>query len=195
MARVLVTGVTGGLGRALIKGLVRQHSVLGVATHALSNVEDRCEQFIVADIAEVNWDAVLADCETLFHLASYVHKPSRSEGDRASAWRTNVEATVRLADACRRHSTLLVFASSVAALQCGAAQQETTTAPSDYAKTKWWAERQIESQANQGLRFVILRFPLLYGPAGRGNMERLLRAIHRRRYWPIGPGTAKKSCL
>jgi len=195
MARVLVTGATGGLGRALIKGLVGgQHSVLGLAAHAPSNGVDPCEQFIVADIADVDWDAALAGCETLFHLASYVHKPIRSESDRASAWRTNVEATVRLADACRRHRTLLVFASSVAALQCGAAQQE-TTAPSDYARTKWSAEQQIESQASQGLRFVILRFPLLYGPAGRGNMERLLRAIHRRRYWPIGPGTAKKSCL
>jgi len=26
-------------------------------------------------------------------------------------------------------------------------------------------------------------------------MERLLRSIHRGRYWPIGSGTAKKSCL
>ncbi len=195
MARVFVTGATGGLGRALVKGLVRrQDRVIGLAAHPPANGEDRCEEFIVADIAHVNWDAALADCETLFHLASYVHKPIRNESDRVAAWQTNVEATVRLADACRRRRTLLVFASSVAALQCGAAQQE-ATAPSEYAKTKWWAERQIESQANQGLRFVILRFPLLYGPAGRGNIERLLRAIHRRRYWPIGPGTAKKSCL
>jgi UDP-glucose 4-epimerase len=191
IAHVLVTGATGGLGRALINGLVRrQHRVLGIAAHAPANGQSGCEDLIVADIAQVNWDEVLAGCETLFHLASYVHKPIRTESDRAAAWRTNVEATVRLAEACRRHGTLLVFASSVAALQCGPGEQQ---APSHYAKTKWSAEREIESKAD--LRFVILRFPLLYGPAGRGNMERLLRAIHRRRYWPIGAGTAKKSCL
>jgi len=191
MARVLVTGATGGLGRALIKSLLRrERRVLGVAAHTPANGDTGCEELIVADIAQVEWGQMLAGCETLFHLASYVHKPIRNESDRTAAWRTNVDATVRLAEACRRHGTLLIFASSVAALQCGPAEQQ---APSYYAKTKWSAERQIQSQA--GLRFVILRFPLLYGPAGRGNMERLLRAIHRRRYWPIGPSTAKKSCL
>ena len=195
MSRVLVTGVTGGLGHALSKVLIdRRHRVVGIAKHQPPDGANQLEEFIAADIAEVDWDGALRGCETAFHLAGYVHRSIATESDRAIAWRTNVDATARIASACRRHRIRLVFASSVAALQYGTSEEGPRNT-SDYARTKWWAEHQLRAEAERGLEFVILRFPLLYGPRGRGNMERLMRAIHRRRYWPIGAGSAKKSCL
>jgi UDP-glucose 4-epimerase len=63
----------------------------------------------------------------------------------------------------------------------------------DYGRTKLLAEDAI--RGTKGLAHAILRFPLLYGPHGRGNLERMLRAIARRRYWPIGSPAVRKSCL
>jgi len=195
MGRVLITGVTGGLGHALSKALIdRRYRIVGIAKHRPPDGTDPLEEFIAADIAEIDWDRALRGCETVFHLAGYVHRSIATESDRVVAWRTNVDATARLASACRRHRIRLVFASSVAALQYSTSESGQKNA-SEYARTKWWAEHQVRAEADRGLEFVILRFPLLYGPGGRGNMERLMRAIHRRRYWPFGAGSAKKSCL
>jgi UDP-glucose 4-epimerase len=185
----LVTGATGGLGRALTTALHHHGwSVRGLARSGPTSGDS----FVAADIATVDWELVLGDCEVVFHLAAFVHRRVATQSDREAVYALNEQATRRLADSCRRRKVPLIFASSVAVFSAGTSADG---AVSDYAVSKRRAEEAIERQGQMGLGFTIVRLPLLYGPGGRGNMERMLRAIYRRRYWPVVGDDIRKSCL
>jgi UDP-glucose 4-epimerase len=113
-------------------------------------------------------------------------------------WRINGEATRRIAQTCAQAGARLVYASTVAVFGQQAADRvpadDTPPVPdTEYGKSKWEAEQAIRGVDR--LSYVILRFPLLVGPFGRGNMERLLRQIAARRYWPVRGESVSKSWL
>jgi UDP-glucose 4-epimerase len=184
---VCVTGASGGLGRALVPRLVaRSCGVIGLSRHGPAPGAGPFVRYFAEEIATVAWEQVLADVSTVFHLAAAVHQCPRTPVEEARCFEVNNVATERLASACRGAGSTLVYASTVAVL--GAARTA-------YARSKLLAEEAIRREGERGLRFVILRFPLLYGPHGRGNMERLVRQISRGRYWPIDGPDVRKSCL
>ena len=74
-------------------------------------------------------------------------------------------------EACLAARATLVFVSTVA-----------VSAVTEYGKSKAAAEEDIRRLGGEGLSFSIVRFPLLYGPHGHGNMERMLEAI---RAWTL----------
>jgi UDP-glucose 4-epimerase len=142
----------------------------------------------------------MAGCSAVFHLAAYVHLGARTPAEIRRTHEVNHVATARLAEAARRLGVTLVFASTVSVFgaEAGAlgVNEDAEPNPSnDYARSKLLAEQEIREEGTRGLRWVILRFPLLYGAGGRGNMERMLQAILHRRYWPIDDTTTRKSCL
>jgi nucleoside-diphosphate-sugar epimerase len=122
--------------------------------------------------------------DVVFHLAAFVHRLPRTAEEIREVHEVNHHATARLAEACLAAGATLVFVSTVA-----------VSADSEYGRSKAAAEDAIREAGKRGLSFSIVRFPLLYGPHGRGNMERMLAAIRARRYWPIGDPVTPKSCL
>ncbi|BDG03434.1 UDP-galactose-4-epimerase [Anaeromyxobacter oryzae] len=154
-------------------------------------------RLIVSDVCDCDWNRHLTSARVIFHLAAFVHRRPRSELDRKELWRINCEGTQRIAEACRATGALLVYASTVAVYGNGSRtspDDETRPCPTtEYGKSKLVAEEFIRSLP--GLSYVVLRFPLLVGPHGRGNMERLVAAISRRRYWPVDSRGTEKSWL
>jgi UDP-glucose 4-epimerase len=170
--RAVVTGAAGALGRALL-GRLAEGKVPVLAL-------DRA----AADVRTADFASMVRAGDVVYHLAAYVHRLPRTAEEVREVHEVNHGATVRLADACAAAGATLVFASTVA-----------VSAASEYGKSKAAAEEAIRELGARGLRFSIVRFPLLYGPHGRGNMERMLAAIRAGRYWPIGDPGTPKSCL
>ena len=50
-----------------------------------------------------------------------------------------------------------------------------------YARSKYLAEQLVLNSSNDGgSEGVVLRFPVVYGPMDRGNVARLIKAVHGR---------------
>jgi UDP-glucose 4-epimerase len=138
----------------------------------------------VCDIATARFADIVRPGDVVYHLAAFVHRLPRTAEEIREVHEVNHHATARLAAACAEAGATLVFVSTVA-----------VSAGTEYGKSKAAAEEAIRALGEKGLGFAIVRFPLLYGPHGHGNMERMLTAIRAGRYWPIGDPATPKSCL
>jgi nucleoside-diphosphate-sugar epimerase len=192
--RYVITGASGGLGHALVARLPRENIFTIVRCNDAAVPAAAC---VRADIVDAEWGAIVEPSDVVFHLAAFVHRPACAEEVRR-AQDVNTAATSRLAAACRSRGAKLVFASTVAIYGAGAEGLSDDSPPnpsSEYARTKLSAEEAIRTEGARGLRYAILRLPLMYGPWGRGNMEKMLRAIGSGGYYPVGERSTLKSCL
>jgi nucleoside-diphosphate-sugar epimerase len=145
-------------------------------------------RFLASDLTRAPLDALVADCDLIFHVAA---EPGvrASWGEQFEAYtRRNVLATQRLLEAAKtRTGTRLVYASSSSIY--GDAErlptpEETMPKPfSPYGVTKLAAEYLCSLyHANYGLETVALRYFSVYGPRQRPDMafNRFCRAALRR---------------
>lgn len=180
--RVLVTGISGFIGTALSRELLKRgHSVVAAARgpHAISSGD--VQWVTVPDIAaEFDRKALLRGVEVVVHLAAIAHRSGVLERDIR---RVNVEATARLAEAAAGLVRRFVFLSSVKVHgedSGGAAYRETDALrPEDaYGRSKAEAEHALTRiAARSGMELVLIRPPLVYGPRVKANFLRLLRWI------------------
>lgn len=93
--------------------------------------------------------------------------------------------------------TNLCFYSSVAVYGEHDVSPDERTEPApvnDYGRTKLAAEavyRQWEAAGDR--RALIVRPAVVFGPRNYANLFKLIRQIDRRRFFPVGPGTNRKS--
>jgi UDP-glucose 4-epimerase len=200
MMRCLVTGATGFVGRALVARLrASGHFVRGVARRPASTA---ASELVVADLADLPADTTVGHgIDVVFHLAARTHDMSEVAGVEAEYQRTNVDGTRRLLDAIAGHSVRrFVFVSSVKAIDEGnstAADERTPERPlTPYGRSKLAAERVVQ-QAVAGGAFeaVCLRFPLVYGPGQRGNLQRMIATMERGHFPPPPYNGNRRSML
>lgn len=183
--RILVTGATGFVGRALCPALLSAgHQVIAAVRTADSRLPATIEQRAVGDIGpHTQWEGALAGCEAVVHLASHVHRPRERNSDLY--FRVNAQGTRRLAQSAAACSVRrLVYVSTLKVHGEGgpeALTEESAFDPrDDYARSKRDGELALEQvAAGTRLETVILRPPIVYGPWVKANFLSLMRAIDR----------------
>lgn len=186
--KILVTGATGFVGRALCEHLTANgHHVIP----AVRREAGLADEVVVGDLgSSTGWHVALTGCDAVVHLAARVHVMDDTAQDPLALYReTNTEATLNLGrQAAAVGVKRLVYISSVKVNGEGAdAPYRETDAPAPedaYAKSKWEAEQGLGQIAQEtGLEVVILRPPLVYGPGVKANFVQLMRMVERG--WPL----------
>ncbi|AOK28976.1 NAD-dependent dehydratase [Burkholderia singularis] len=204
MSRVVVTGANGFVGRALCRALLAGgHIVTGLVRRTGECVEGVREWAHdgrdFAGLAEARWP----DLDCVVHLAARVHVMNDTAADPEAAFRaTNVEGSLRVAEAARRHGARrFVFVSSIKAIaetDGGRPLREDDPAlPDDpYGRSKRDAEAALRQFGQAcGLDVVIVRPPLVYGPGVRANFLRMMDAVARGIPLPLGAIAARRSIV
>ncbi|CAG2263048.1 UDP-glucose 4-epimerase family protein [Burkholderia sola] len=206
MTHLVVTGANGFVGRAVCRlALEAGHTITALVRRPGGCIGGVREW--VCDTADfggldAGWPADLAaDC--VIHLAARVHVMRDESPDPDAAFdATNVDGTLRLAEAARHHGVRrIVFASSIKAVgefDGGVPLSEAfEPAPQDaYGRSKLRAEQQLARfGASAGLDVVVVRPPLVYGPAVRANFLRMMDAVARGMPLPLGAVSARRSII
>ncbi len=203
MARILITGANGFVGKALCKALQPDYSIRKAMRNAETGTgkshqdsSPNIETVFVGDIKpETCWSAALADVDVVIHLAARVHVMHDHVADPLAEFqKVNLHGTVNLAtQAASAGVKRFVYVSSIKVngehTPSGRAFKESDSVqPQDpYAISKWEAEQELQTIArNAGIEVVIVRPPLVYGPGVKANFARLLNLVDRGIPLPLG---------
>jgi len=199
--KVLVTGATGCVGRAVVRTLLDAgHTVRGVwrgvaPAHAGLPEAGGTLEWVRAELTRDDLLALTLGCDAVVHLAALVHHPEVH--DLAAYTLANTTVTTNLHDAAiagglRRGR--FVFASTVAVYGKDFdlhADETTPVAPrTPYGRSKLAAEQMVRERHG-----IVLRLPITYGPGDRGNMAQLIRAVAAGRFALPGPCDKPRSFL
>lgn len=188
----IVTGGGGFLGHAVVMKLRdRGVRVRSFSRHFYPALDiDGVEQFIgdIGDLKAVS--AACKDIDTVFHVAA-----KTGVWGRYSAYHeTNVVGTRNVIAACKAGGTAtLVYTSSPSVVFNGLDMEgadESVPYPthyrSPYPQTKALAEQDVVRASTEGLRTIILRPHLIWGPGDKHLVPRIIERAHRLRQ--IGDG-------
>lgn len=193
--RILVTGASGFIGRALLARLAAEGQAVRAAVRG-GAADLGVEQVRVGDLGpDTDWDAAVRGRDVVIHTAARVHMINERAADPLTEFRrANVEGTLRLArSAAAAGVRRFVFVSSIKVngeeTQPGRPfRADDPSAPADpYGVSKLEAEQGLRRiAAESGIQFTIVRPPLVYGPGVKANFLDLMRALHRGVPLPIG---------
>lgn len=199
---ILMTGVTGFAGKSVAPYFVEQgYRVISVGRRnpGLKGVE-----FISVSKIDryTHWEMALKGVDVIVHLAGRAHQLNESPDDLHLYYETNVEGSVNLAEqAAQAGIKKFVFISSTKAMLGDACEEALTENfvcnPSEpYGISKLKAEIELKKISEKsGMKLVILRTPLIYGPGVKGNLASLISLIRKLPGLPLGGIKNRRSLL
>lgn len=200
----LVTGATGALGPTLAAYLAQQgYRVRAIARRQPAVFPFRGVEFCEGNILDQEFMRKATEgVRFVFHLAAKLHCTDTASPVADEFWRQNTEGTQLVAEACRDRSVQrLVFFSSINVYgEQGVALLNEETAPiptTAYGKSKVAAEQILQEFRNASGEplAVILRLASVYGPRMKENYPRLVRALSRGYFVPVGDGTNRRTLI
>jgi len=178
--KVLVTGGGGFLGSAIVRRLVdRGDKVRSFSRGFYPELESMGVALIQGDIQDkVSVENAVDGMDVIFHVAA---KPG-VWGNYTDYFQTNVSGTQNVIDACRKYGVpILVYTSSPSVIFNGTHMEgvnESVPYPdkyhAHYPKTKALAEQAILEATGSGLRTMILRPHLIWGPRDNHLVPRII---------------------
>jgi nucleoside-diphosphate-sugar epimerase len=200
--KALVTGASGCLGWALCERLTadpRFSEVRGLVRRKEAELAEGVVRF-VGDLSDLETLKRAVDgVDLVFHLAALVHAP---DAPPEAFHESNVVGTGRLLDALDADCPpRFVFFSTVAVYgedtpPEGLREDAPPRPATPYARSKLAAEKLTETWSREsGGLSAILRVATVYGPRDRGNMARMIAAIHGGRFVLPGGGKNKKTVV
>jgi nucleoside-diphosphate-sugar epimerase len=197
--RVLITGASGFVGRALVRALTDAGTPVRAATRNPGAVTFArgVEPVAGADYRQpVDWGPLLANVDAVVHLAGIAHIGPRI--DETVYDRVVHAATAELVAACGKANVRrLIFMSSVRA-QCGPSADHVLTEddapqPSEaYGRAKLKAEAAVRAGS---VAWTIFRPMMIYGPGAKGNLANLQRLADTPWPLPLARFTGRRSLV
>ncbi|MDO9050010.1 MAG: SDR family oxidoreductase [Methylotenera sp.] len=201
--KVLITGVTGFVGKELCAELLSQGHEILVAVRTKVVAIKNVEMTMVGEINRgTDWSSALRDVDVVIHLAARVHVMHDTVVDPLAEFRkVNVDGTLNLAhQAAKAGVKRFIFISSIKVngehTEADKPFKESDVAnPQDaYGVSKFEAEQGLLQIAQQtGLEVVIIRPPLVYGAGVKANFASMMRAVKRGIPLPLGAIHNKRS--
>lgn len=182
---ILVTGGAGFLGKAIVKRLVqRDYSVTSYSRGCYPELSALGVKQIQGDLSDP--EKIMEACkgmDAIFHVAA----KAGVWGPYEEYFATNVKGTENIIKACFNHNIeRLVYTSSPSVVFNGSDVEggdETLPYPEShhahYPKTKAMAERLVAEAARDGLKTIILRPHLIWGPEDNHLVPRILAKAER----------------
>ena len=185
--KVLITGGGGFLGYAIAKLLSeRGDSVTSFSRRFYSELEPFNAEQIRGDISDKKTvENACKGKEIVFHTAA----KAGVWGDYKEFYKTNVEGTINVIEGCRRHDvSYLVHTSSPSVVFDGNDMEgadESVPYPkvfhAHYPQTKALAEQHVLKASMSGLKTIILRPHLIWGPRDNHLVPRIIERAKRLR--------------
>jgi dihydroflavonol-4-reductase len=186
--RVFITGAASPLGRAVTSTLVRRgHRVVGLARRrtGLTQVTELGAQAVAGDVRRRGeWGRALAQCDTVFHLASYFDFWSK-DPDLFRA--VNVDGTrhVLVAAAAAKVRRVVLVSSALTVATPGSNTEKGQVLRSrphtKFERSQRTAERLAFALRAQGIEVVFVHPSLIVAPLDPGWTGRLIAARVRGR--------------
>jgi nucleoside-diphosphate-sugar epimerase len=183
MKKILVTGGTGFIGRALVKRLIKEGYQVRLTTRR--NPEDvKIEN---AEVIKVSFNDVeslkkaVEGCSGVFHLAALISGCSREEFEKANVKST--ENVVSAVNAQEKKPEFFIYSSSLASggpsqnPEMPRTEQMKDEPVSNYGRTKLAAETFVK-QLDGSIKWTILRPPIVYGKNDAG-ISKVARWVKR----------------
>ena len=202
--KVLITGANGFIGRSLCASLNKKdYYVCACVRNHINDIIGVDEYVEVGNIGpETDWSQALTEVDIIIHLAARVHIMHEVASNSLESFRKiNVAGTERLAQmAVRTGVKRFIFISSVKVNGEGALRPYTENdipEPKDaYGISKYEAENILMNiAAETGLKVVILRTPLVYGPGVKANVKNLIKIAGSRLPLPFKGINNRRSFL
>ncbi|HKS14115.1 MAG TPA: SDR family oxidoreductase [Pseudomonas sp.] len=205
--KVLLTGATGFVGRAVLDVLSRSEGVRVVVAlrKAASDLPAGVETYSIYDLTDDQSSRLSAHApDVVVHCASRVHVMNDTAADPLAEFRrVNVDGTIALARAARAAGAKrFIFISSIkvngeGTLAGAPYRADDTPKPTDpYGVSKLEAEEGLLALAREtGLEVVIIRPVLVYGPGVKANFQSMMRWLQRGIPLPFGAINNRRSLV
>ncbi|HAU1350774.1 TPA: NAD-dependent epimerase/dehydratase family protein, partial [Legionella pneumophila] len=196
MAKILITGATGFIGRSLVPALLSEgHDVRCAVLQLDSTLQ--AEQIVINNLeVHTDWTDALRNVEIVIHLAARVHIMKEYATSSLDEYcKINSIATKNFVEQAAQNNVKRFIFLSTIKVHGEFSQnnlpfsEDCRTQPEDpYAKSKLYAEQFIQEICqNARMEFVILRPPLVYGPYVKANFLRILQLVDKK--WPLPFGS------
>ncbi|WP_076414431.1 SDR family oxidoreductase [Shewanella sp. UCD-KL12] len=161
MAKIMITGATGLLGRAVKAQLEKETEHQVIAT-GFSRAQTGIYKLDLTHVDEIAQFIALHKPDVIVHCAAE-RRPDVSEQDPSAALALNVSATKALAESAKRHGTWVIYISTDYVFDGTAPNYSESDKPNPvnfYGESKWQGEQALLEVSNE---FAVLRLPILYG--------------------------------
>jgi len=174
-------GITGGnsfIGKKIILELLEKHMHIISMQRSSQNIDGvEIRNFDLSNISDKTKE-IFSDIDVVIHTAALVYNRSTN---RKSHQKINFDATIKLVEICKSVGVqYFIFLSTVGVYGVSSSVEKISLKNkvnpiSEYAKSKLDVENILLSN-NSPMQVSILRLPLVYGEAAKGNF-RLLEKI------------------
>ena len=197
----LVTGANGFLGSEIVQQFIASGECVRATGRQMESVCSDVEYMPADVLVPETLPAVLKNVTTVIHAAGRAHifgpiSPSAETFHEVNEVGTANVASLAVAQGVQHFiliSTVSVYG-PFGAKRCS--ESGHCNPCSSYAKSKYWAERRCqEISSKSSMALTILRLTTLYGEKDPGNVNRLMKAIDKRRFVWVGNGSNRKSLL
>ena len=176
--KVGITDGSGFIGKKIILELLEKHMHIISMQRSSQNIDGvEIRNFDLSNISDKSKE-IFADIDVVIHTAALVHNRS---ANRKSHQKINFDATIKLVEICKSVGVqYFIFLSTVGVYGVSSSVEKISLKNkvnpiSEYAKSKLDVENILLSN-NSPMQVSILRLPLVYGDAAKGNF-RLLEKI------------------